>query len=50
MEISAIAVLIVQAGFEDSTGGVIPGVFSFSVCNVTGTMVSFCFGKEKHLL
>jgi hypothetical protein len=46
-EISAVAVLIVQAGFEESTIGFVKEVFLFSVCNVTGTMVSFCCGIRK---
>jgi hypothetical protein len=41
-EISALAVLIVQAGFWESTAGFVAVVFSFSVCKVTGTIVSFC--------
>ena len=40
-EISAFAVLIVQVGLEESTVGFVAELFSFSVCNVTGTMVSF---------
>lgn len=46
-EISAFAVLIVQVGLEESTVGFVAELFSFSVCNVTGTMVSFCCGIGK---
>jgi hypothetical protein len=41
-EISTLPVLIVQVGFEEGTAGFVEVVSSFSVCNVTGTMVSFC--------
>ncbi len=43
-EISAVAVLIVQVGFEERMSGFVVEVFLFSVCNVTGTIVSFCCG------
>src|SRR5579875_2316385 len=43
-EISTLPVLIVQVGLEDITTEFLGEVFSFSVCNVTGTMVSFCCG------
>jgi len=40
-EISALHVLIVQVRFEETTARIDTKVFSFSVCNVTGMMVSF---------
>ena len=46
-EISAVAVLIVQVGFEESIAGFIVEEFSFSECNVTGTMVNFDFSIRK---
>ncbi|WP_154649438.1 hypothetical protein [Calidifontibacillus oryziterrae] len=45
-----VAVLIMQAGFEESAAELIGEVFLSSVCNVTGTMVNICCGIEKHLL
>jgi hypothetical protein len=42
-EISMLHVLIVQVGVEEDIEEVFDEGFWFSRCNVTGTMVSFCF-------
>ncbi|MCM3576504.1 hypothetical protein M3172_25505, partial [Mesobacillus subterraneus] len=44
------AALIVQTGSGEGAVAFGEGIVSFSACNVTGTMVSFCGGMEKHLL
>lgn len=48
-KISAAAVLIEQAGLEERSGETAE-VLLLSGCNLTGTIVSFCSGIEKHLL